>query len=94
MGTTIIRRVRRPRYFGPDQLLSVYDPEKAEGQYIMTAVDNGRYATDFYKWHCVLVPEKWVLLSTLQTLLLCRWKDSEWTSMWTKSACTCNFFFL
>jgi len=86
LGTVVIRRARRPRYFGPDQLLTPFDSEKADGQYIMSAVDTGHYATEFYSWHCWLVKDTWVLLSTTQKLLFCRWKDSEWTSVWTKPA--------
>jgi len=45
------KRTRAPRHFGPDQLLTIYDSSKAEGQYVLKITENGLFRAQFYVWH-------------------------------------------
>jgi hypothetical protein len=76
---------RFPRYFGPDQLLSVYEAEKSEGQYLVSTVNDGQYAgTEFYNFHYHVVKNKYIMLATTKLLMFIRRKDGQWYSYWVK----------
>jgi len=76
---------RFPRYFGPDQLLSMYEAEKSEGQYLVSTVNDGQYAaTEFYNFHYHVVKNKYIMLATTKLLMFIRRKDGQWYSYWVK----------
>jgi vacuolar protein sorting-associated protein 13A/C len=58
-----MRSIREPRYFGRDQILRLYDADKAEGQAILRTLDNGKYHSHFYSLHEPLGDKRIVLLS-------------------------------
>lgn len=47
----VTRRLRPPRYFGPDLILQPYSIEKAFGQTVLFHVDAGKHRDEWYLFH-------------------------------------------
>lgn len=73
------RRVRAPRFFGPDKILHQYDGYKAEGQEYLFLTEEGKYKSDWYIHH--FHAEGFVLVISNRRLIYLRAKTTkeEWS---------------
>jgi len=77
------KRLRYPRFFGPDRVLSVYNPKKAFGHSLLQYVDGGFFAKNTYKYHTALTNNSYFFIT--DQYLLCT-EDllgrTEWFCLW------------
>jgi len=48
-----VRRARPPRFFGEDRTLVDYERSRSIGQYLLYSICEGRFASHYYRYHCV-----------------------------------------
>eukprot|EP01129_Flabellula_baltica_P011436 TRINITY_DN5005_c0_g1_i1.p1 TRINITY_DN5005_c0_g1~~TRINITY_DN5005_c0_g1_i1.p1 ORF type:complete len:2753 (-),score=489.51 TRINITY_DN5005_c0_g1_i1:1651-9480(-) len=59
-------RIRKPRHFGSDNLIMVYESEKAEGQEMMSIISQGEFMDNRYIYHTksseflILISDKYI----------------------------------
>jgi vacuolar protein sorting-associated protein 13A/C len=78
-------RIRPPRFFGSDHLITIYNLEASLGQEIMSTANGGQYLNDYYEFHCFVTKKndccvlgtKKLLLYLKQTLIGSAW-EAEW----------------
>jgi vacuolar protein sorting-associated protein 13A/C len=75
-------RIRPPRFFGSDNLITVFDFQASLGQEIMSTANGGQYLNEYYDFHyfvtkkndvCVLGTKR-LLLYMKQTLIGAAWE--------------------
>jgi len=78
-------RIRPPRFFGSDNLITIFNLQASLGQEIMSTANGGQYLNEYYDFHyfttkkndvCILGTKK-LLLYLRQTLIGAAW-EAEW----------------
>lgn len=74
-----VHRLRAPRGFGPDRVLTAYNLEKAIGQSLLRTIDDGAYVGEWHLFHCVTASDNLLLVSNKQLLCInVRSHQSDW----------------
>lgn len=73
------RRVRPPRFFGPERILHTYDEFKAEGQEYLHMLEQGRYRAEYYVHHLVVESFVFLVSNARVVYLRCRSVREEWS---------------